>query len=61
MVVHLSIEELGRSLDEIIFRRVAAGERFLIHLDGEPAAYLLNPDDPLRHLLDPNVATEGDG
>jgi hypothetical protein len=53
VVVHLSVDELGQCLDEVLFERVARGERFLVYLDGEPAAYVLHPDDPLVPVLDP--------
>ena len=51
-LIHLTVEELGDQLDEAL-ERVANGERFLIHLDGLPAAYMLSPTDPLREYLAP--------
>ena len=60
MFVHLTVDELARRLDEIFLRRVADGERFLVYLDGEPAAYILGPDDPLRQLVgaEPDVTDD---
>ena len=60
MIVHLSVDELGQRLDEVIFERVPLGERFLVYLDGEPAAYVLRPDDPLVQVLAPPRPAESE-
>ena len=53
-MIALTVDELGAALEETL-RRAAHGERFVIHLDGSPAAILLGPDDPLGKILAPEL------
>ena len=57
MLIRLTVEELGLRLDETL-ERVADGERFLVYLEGAPAAYIISPTDPLREYLAPDFEPE---
>ncbi len=49
MSLFLTVEELGAALEESL-EKVAHGGRIVVLLDGEPAALILNPSDPLASL-----------
>ncbi len=49
----VSTDEFEVSLDETL-ERVLSGERIVVTLDGEPAALILHPHDPLVDRLYPD-------
>lgn len=53
MATTVSTDELESSFDEK-FERVFGGERIVVTLDGEPAALILHPQDPLVDRLYPD-------
>lgn len=53
----ISVAELENNFDAT-FERVAAGERFIITLDGEPAAVLSRPEDPSGRREEPRAPSD---